>query len=126
MKRYIKSSLFRDYKEFDGWKEEDIELWKSIDWKARNYEEYPVEDDTVQDRVRCVGLDYGWIPAKFVKCIRSNPIYPPYYRPVVEGELAKVLRENRVVGPMYDGDSKNGYDLHNRYETPEMYDMLSR
>ena len=29
-----------------SYKPDDLELWKSIDWKERDYMEYPVEDDS--------------------------------------------------------------------------------
>lgn len=126
MKRYIKSS-FSWKPEFKGtWSEEEKKLWESIDWEARDYEEYPVESDTIQGRVRFVGTDYGWVPAKFVKYIRPNPIYDPYYAPVEEGKVKQILDQGGIVGPMYDGDSKNGYQIHNRYETAEVYEMLSK
>ena len=131
MKRYIKSygfisSLGQD--RFEGnWSDEEKQLWESIDWKARNYKEYIVEDDVIDGRVRCVGLDLGrWIPAKFAKHIYANRTFPPCYEPIEEGELGKILAENRLLGPMYDGDDYHGYHIHNRYETPEVYDMLSR
>lgn len=116
-----------DEAKFDGyWLDEDKELWASIDWEARNYKDYIVEGSEISGRVRCVGLNCGWIPAKFAKHIRANPFYPPYYAPVREGELDKILRENRVLGPMFDGDkAPDGYNIHNRYETQEVYDALS-
>lgn len=104
---------------YDGWDPEDIELHKSIDWGARNYKEY----DTGKS-IEAAAFAYGG-PEKqrkfveFHKFLRPNPIYSPYYRPVekpFEG----------VVGPMYDGNkAPDGYDIHNRYETQELYNILS-
>ena len=45
-----------DYDPEDGWTEEDIELHKSIDWKARNYEEYDAGDSVTMEVV-LYGLD---------------------------------------------------------------------
>ena len=56
---------------------------------------------------------------QFTKHLRSNPIYPPYYAPDEQPF------EN-AVGPMFDGYRVNGYDVHDRYETQEIYDLLSR
>lgn len=102
-----------------GWTEEDIELHKSIDWKARNYEEYEVEEDSFKAGVEVVGKDVDENKVyTFHKFLRPNPIYPPYYRAVdfdIEG----------LIGPTYNGRKHFNYDIHDRYETQEVYDMLS-
>lgn len=105
--------------DYDGWDPEDIELHKSIDWKERNYEDY----DTGKS-IEAAAFAYGG-PEKqrkfveFHKFIRPNSFFPPYYRPV-----EKPFED--VVGPMYDGDkAPDGYDIHNRYETQELYNILS-
>lgn len=126
MKRYIRSSYNYEPEFLGHWSEEDKAIWKSVDWKARNYEDYIVEDDTIEGRVRFVGTDYGWVPATFVKHIWANPRYDPHYAPIEEGRIKEILDKGGIVGPMYDGDSVNGYRIHNRYETSEVYDMLSR
>ena len=124
---YVKSNIWgksKDYEE-DKWSQQDIELHKSINWESRNYEEYPVPEDSFMGRVFFYGDDTQ--PNKIVKMIkylRANPIYPPYYAP------EKAPFEG-VIGPMYDGrthQSKTGvrYDVHDRYETQDVYDRLSR
>ena len=110
-----------DYKAYDkeeGWTDADIELHKNTDWKARNYEVLPTEDEYVGE-VHLVGGDRNGIvkDVKFHKVIRSNPIFPPYYKPDENFE--------GYLGPMFDGDRHNGIDIHNRYETQEVYDALS-
>jgi rubrerythrin len=102
-----------------GWTEEDIALHKSIDWKARNYKDYEVAEDSFKGKVYAYGKD---IDDKklytFHKFIRSNSIFPPYY-------AAVDFNDNDLLGPMYDGRTHKTYDIHDRYETQEMYDMLS-
>ena len=127
MKKYIKSSR---YTEFDGWAQEDIDLWNQIDWKARNYEEYPVPSDSFVDSIVLYGINRGGIriPATFQKYLRANPIYSPYYGPVDSRSALKEYRDQgyRIVGPMYDGRRHDGkYDIHDRFETQELYDALS-
>ena len=102
-----------------SYKPEDLELWKSIDWKARNYEDYPVLDDNFVGKIYLYGNGNKTENVEFCKYIRSNPIYPPVYYPVDR-------RIRGYVGPMYDGHKYNGYDIHDRYETQSVYDMLSR
>lgn len=129
MKRYIRSAYEPTFK--GTWSEEDIELWKSIDWKARNYEEYPVEDEFdsfITGEVTIYGLDdHGIsIPCTFQKVLRANPIYPPYYR-ILPEDLAAIKDEYpdyALVGPMYDGNKHGGYKVHDRLETQEVYDVL--
>lgn len=122
----LEESIWGDYEPYDkteGWTDEDIELHKSIDWAARDYKDYPVEDDMAfRGVVICYGAEPGKEKeiAKFIKYLRSNPIYPPYYAPETEPF------DFPCVGPMYDGDRMAGYDIHNRYETQEIYDALSR
>ena len=115
----LEEGLFGDYKPYGEFTEEDIELHKSIDWDARDYEEYPVKDDTFLGEA-VLYTDNGSKRAKvtFMKFIRPNPIYPPYYRPVHNPFP-------RAVGPMYDGQSHGDYDVHNRYESQSVYDALS-
>ena len=52
------------------------------------------------------------------KYFRANPIYPPYYA-AVEKPF------DNCVGPMYDGHKAGKVDIHDRYETQEVYDLLS-
>ena len=59
MKIYVKSAYQYDpwkYADVDRWEESDMDSYNSIDWKARDYEEYPVEDDRFTDRVFIYGL----------------------------------------------------------------------
>lgn len=114
----------------DEWSEEDIELWKSIDWKARNYEEYPVEDEFdsfISGDVTIYGIDdHGIdIPCTFQKVIRANPIYPPYYRVLPEDldAIKEDYPDYALVGPSYDGNKYNGYQVHDRVDTQELYDL---
>lgn len=128
MKRYIKSAMWygktsNGYDVADGWTEEDIKLHKSIDWRSRNWEDYPVPEDSFISKAVCY-MDDGRYEnrVKFVKYLRSNPIFPPYYRP----ETNPFPELKGVVGPMYDGNKHDGYGVHDRYESQDMYDMLSR
>lgn len=141
MKRYIRSaynvpSIWGDYKKYDPneWLQEDIELHQSIDWAARNYEEYPVEGETYRGTCHVYGLDGDiMVPAEFQLMLRSNPIYPPYYAPVdpykVMSDACRKAGVDEdsvgIVGPMFDGTKRGMYDVHNRFETQELYDVLS-
>lgn len=102
------------------WKPEDIELHKSINWKERNYEDFAVSEDSFETEVVAYELKGGpqRKTVKVVKHLRANPIYPPYYR-------ATQQPFKNVVGPMYDGHKHGKYDIHDRYETQEVYDILS-
>lgn len=130
MKIYVKAYSWEP--KFEGqWSEDEIALWKDIDWQARNFNEYPIEDDKISADIHIYGVSYSEIPPaawrkiEFVKCLRANPIYPPYYKPILPTEVQEFLRDTSCVGPMFDGDSYNGYDIHNRYETQSLYNMLS-
>lgn len=102
------------------WEPEDIELHKSINWKERNYEDFAVSEDSFETEVVAYELKGGpqRKTVKVVKHLRANPIYPPYYR-------ATQQPFKNVVGPMYDGHKHGKYDIHDRYETQEVYDILS-
>lgn len=124
---YVIPSIWGKSKDYEEgkWSPEDIELHKSIDWSARNYEEYPVPEDSFMSMAFIIGDDkQPDKKVKMIKYIRSNPIYPPYYAPETEPFKG-------VVGPMFDGrthKSDNGmvYNVHDRYETQDVYDMLSK
>lgn len=127
MKRYIVASTSEH--QFKGyWSEEDKNLWESIDWKARNYEEYPVEDDTFTGSI-IYYTDNGPVTnngVTFVKVIRSNPIYAPYYRPDDLDMYEHPMNIDKTfIGPMYDGDMHGKYPVHDRYESQSIYDALS-
>lgn len=112
-----------DYTPYDpqnGWTEDDIKLHKSIDWKARNYENYPVPEDNFNGKAIAYGLPGGTKEqeTKFIKYVRANPIFPPYY-----GAESKPFEG--TVGGMYDGRNHKTYQVHDRYETQEVYDRLS-
>ena len=123
MKKYIKSSLWGRSIEFnpeDGWTEEDIEFYNNIDWsKANSAGEYQDKSNVFIGEAVLYSTDRDpqYAKVEFVKTYRRNPVFPPYYRPI-----AKPFPEG--LGPMYDGLKYNGYDIHDRYETQKVYDML--
>ena len=123
MKKYIKSnSQYVDYDPNQGWTSEDIQLHKSIDWQARNYMPYLVDDDSFVGEVVGYSTEGEDIKSvKFVKELSANPIYGPRYVPKDKQPFG-----NQYVGPMFDGDYHNNCIVCNRYDTYELYDMLSR
>lgn len=131
MKRYIKSSGFitsldREPQFDSSWSEDDITTWKSIDWDSVKFGKDYRADDTFQGNITIYGLPSAQRrPVTFVKCFRRNPLYPPYYAPIIPEDLKQFLRENHCVGPMFDGNTHNGYDIHDRYETQTLYNQLS-
>ena len=120
----------RDYEpEFKGyWSERDKQLWRETDWHARGYEELPVEGDTFEGIAYIYGIGNEVVKRKitFQKYIRSNPIYEPYYGPVYDSQLKEYMKENSLLSAMYDGDMEGNYPIHNRFETDDVYDRLSR
>jgi len=136
MKRYVKSSNYWGTEpKFKGkWSDEEKALWESIDWEEwwnagnRGFD-YPIPEDTFEGVVYAYGIGATGMErrrVKMIKYIRSNDIYPPYYAPSNDDvEFQKFVRDNHLLGPMYDGQQHNGYDIHNRYETQEVYDMMS-
>ncbi len=112
-------SRYTDYNKEDGWTDEDIAKHKEIDWQERNYHDYPIPEDSFTGEA-IAHTDNGTKRArvKFIKYIRSNPIFPPYYAP-----------ENNpftdVVGPMYNGNKHGSYGIHDMYESQDIYDTQS-
>ena len=113
--------------EFKGhWSDRERKIWKEIDWKTRNYEELPIEDDTFE------GIGYFFTKASkeekkitFVKYIRPNPIYPPYYGSVYTAELLEFMKNGSYCYPCYDGRDEGHYSIHDRFDTGELADKLS-
>lgn len=126
MKRVVSSIWGNsiDYDPKDGWTDEDIALHQSIDWSARNWEDYPIPDDTFLGTATlyCDGGPVQ-ICTKFIKYLRANPIYPPYYAPADRKPFSGY---RGYVGPMYDGTTYHGYNVHDRFESQDIYDMMSR
>ena len=116
-----------DYNPEDGWTDEDIELHQSIDWEGRNYEDYPVENDTYMGNVILYTSDGRKITknVEMVKYLRSNPIYPPYYAPRNNRPFEKGFYCKSYVGPMYDGNTHRTYKVHDRFEDQGTYNLLS-
>ncbi len=114
--------------EFEGyWTDREKSLWNQTDWAKRNYEEFPVEDDTIEGFGYFYSID-GMVkkPLTFIKYIRPNPIFPPYYGPVYNSELLEFMKDGGYCYPMYDGRTYGHYDIHDRFESSELSDMLSR
>ena len=112
-------SRYTDYNKEDGWTDEDIAKHKEINWQERNYHDYPIPEDSFTGEA-IAHTDNGTKRArvKFIKYLRSNPIFPPYYAP-----------ENNpftdVVGPMYNGHKHGSYGIHDMYESQDIYDTQS-
>ena len=126
MKRYIKAGFETQFK--GNWSEEDKENWYNTDWKAQNYNDLIVDSDTIRGEVVVYGLPGGtqYKPATFVKHICANSIYSPHYEPLDDASLTRFIKNNHLVGPMYDGNVRNGYKVMNAYETSERYERMSR
>ena len=114
--------------EFKGyWSEKEKEIWEKTNWQERDYKELPVEEDTF------LGSGYFYsnegvkqVTMEFVKYIRPNPIYPPYYGPIYNNEIIEYIQEGGYIKtPMYDGRQEGNYDIHDRFETQELYNRLS-
>ena len=112
------TEAYNAYDKVDGWSDDDIELHKSINWKDRNYEDYDAGDSYIGVATLYGDGEPQESKVEFHKFIRSNPIFPPYYAPI-----NKPFEHG--VGPMFDGNTHGRYDVHDRYETQELYDTLS-
>ena len=108
--------------EFDpnNWEEEDIKFWNHIDWHKNGYSDFARTDDTITAKVTKYSMhnDPETKEVTMCKYFRANPIYPPYYA-AVEKPF------DNCVGPMYDGHKAGKVAIHDRYETQEVYDLLS-
>ena len=108
---------------FEGyWSEDDKVLWDSIDWEARNYETYPVEDDSFMGDIylyRSGSSKPEKRTVKFIKYIDANTIFSPHYAP----EDQKI---QGFAGPMHDGTYRGKYRVHDRYDDWELYERMSR
>ena len=127
-----KKDIFIDEKgrpiEFNGyWSTKEKELWLKTDWKKRNYEELMIEDDQFEDLAYF--YDFNSKIEKriiFVKYIRPNPVFSPYYGPLYTSELKEFMKEGSYCIPSYDGHMKGQYKVHNRFDSNELSDRLSR
>lgn len=129
-KQYVEESLTEDLTKYDPkeWSDEDVELHKSIDWKARNYEDYDT-GESITKTIYLYGVPgYGDITkeVEMHKFLRANPIYSPYYKPIESRPFDDMDETEGIsyVGPMYDGNKEGIYDIHDRYETQKLYDLM--
>ena len=113
--------------EFKGyWSDKEKQIWQNTNWQERNYEELPIEDDTFEGTGYFYSMT-GKLTKKitFVKYIRSNPIYSPYYAPIYTAELKEYMKAGSYCYPCYDGRTEGQYDIHDRFDTSELADHLS-
>ena len=114
--------------EFKGyWSDRDKDIWQKTDWRSRDYNELPVEEETFEG----IGYFYGvngneTRKMTFIKYIRPNPIYPPYYGPVYTSDLLEFMKKGHYCYPMYDGNDEGHYEIHDRFEDSNTADILSR
>lgn len=106
--------------DYSGWDEEDIKLHKEIDWEARDYKEFIVPGTEYEGSTHFYS-DHGLeiVKEKYAKILRPNPNFPPYYGPVDNTSTKE------WTSAMYDGRKKDGYDLHDRRESWDIYRALS-
>lgn len=117
----LEESSQSDYNLKDGWTDNDIKLHQSINWKDRNYMDFPVDEDSFTGTAVLYGTGNDRLKnVEMIKYLRANPLYPPYYAP----KKSPFKQYSNVVGPMYDGRKHNSYQVHDRYETQELYDTL--
>ena len=113
--------------EFKGyWSDREKKIWEETNWKERDYKELPIEEDTFEADAYFYGI--GTSETKkitFVKYIRPNPIYPPYYGPVYTSELLEFMKNGSYCYPCYDGRDEGHYSIHDRFDTGELADKLS-
>lgn len=139
MKRYIKSSYTYDpWKNADmhKWSAQDIEIWNSTDWKARNYDSLYVYEDSFEGTLLIYGVPGGTIreSVTFVKEIRPNTLYAPIYT-IPDWYDSDIYRKYKrkgltILSPMCDGRTHVSegvtYKVADRAETDQLYDMLTR
>jgi len=140
MKRCIKSAYTYDpwkNANMSEWSESDIQLWESIDWKARNYEPYQDTSDSFKDILKIYGVDSDPIyiqDVTYVKEYSANTIFSPSFV-VKDSEFDEIAAEYQrkgypLVSPCYDGTTVESdgvtYKVMDRADTVELYDRLSR
>lgn len=108
---------------FEGyWSEDDKILWDSIDWEARDYKPYPVEDDNFMGEITLYRSG-SKVPEKrtveFIKYLDANTVFPPHYAP-------KDQKIKGFAGPMHNGTMRGKYMVHDRYDDWDLYERMSR
>lgn len=110
-------------RDFEGyWSERDKALWKSIDWKARNYEEFPVEDEAIFEETGYFYSKQGKITKKikFIKYIRPNQLFDPYYGPIYDAELLAFMKQGHYCYPCFDGRKVGPYKVMDRFDAEDI------
>lgn len=116
-------------REFGGyWSDRDKEIYELTNWKARDFKELLIENDTFTANAYFYGIGQKPIIKQitFVKYIRANSIFPPYYGPKYDSELLEFMKNGSYCYPCYDGRTEGNYHIHDRFETSELADKLSR
>ena len=110
--------------EFNGrWSDREKELWFNTNWKARNYEFLPVENDFIE-HIATFQSENGSEKKKLVfqKVIPANPVFSPKYEAVITPELDTYMKAHHFLSGMYGEEDYNGYMIMNLFVTQQIYD----
>ena len=106
-------------KQLSKWGAKEAKIWRETNWKARNYKELLLGNNSFKKDVKVAGTNIVLKNVKFVLEISPNPIFEPRYVP--EGEYTTY----RDYCWTADGTKHNGYTVIGRADTWKNYNAMT-
>ena len=99
---------------YDGWSQEDIELYESIDWDQLGDEDYDAGFAYLDSAVLYKENDVDRIETEFHKFFKRDPYSKPYYMPI---ETRPFETTSNYIGPVGQGKLHKDYEVLNQYDS---------
>lgn len=110
MKFLLKESI--EEERYQGWAQEDIELFEAIDWDNQGDEDYDAGFAYLDSAVS-YGNDVDRVETEFHKFFKNDPYTKPYYKAV---EKNPFNNNKDYKEPIPKGDKHKDYEVYNLYD----------
>ena len=98
---------------YEGWLEEDIELFESIDWDTCGETDYDAGFAYLDSAVLYGKNGVEYINTEFHKFFKKDPTSLPYYKPI---EAKPFDTKETYYGPISKGDIYREYPVYNKFD----------
>lgn len=101
---------------YEGWAQEDIDLFESVDWESQGEEDYDAGCAYLDSAVLYKdNADIERVETEFHKFFKNDPYQLPYYKPIEKYPFIEL--EYDYKGPFEKGEAYKDYPVHNLYNT---------
>jgi len=98
---------------YNGWAQEDIDLFESIDWDECGDKDYDAGCAYLDSAVLYEEDEIERVETEFHKFFKNDPYSKPYYMPVEKNPFGG---ERQFKGPVRKGNMHKDYEVYNLYD----------